>query len=481
MKAEQMLELSSAGLARAIRAKQVTSLAAMEAVLARADAVQGTLNAFVRIDREEALTAARLADAELARGALRGPLHGVPMAHKDMYYREGVPSSCGSKIKRDMPAPSTATALKRLDAAGAIQFGVLNMAEFAYGPTGHNYHLGHCRNPWDPERITGGSSSGSGATVAARANFAALGSDTGGSIRAPATFCGTSGIKPTWGRVSRYGAMPLSFSMDTVGPLARTVEDCALIMGVIAGADPLDPTASTRPVPDYAARLARGVKGLKIGFTKQYFHDDMDPAIEALIKASLEVYARLGAEIVEVRMPDIEPWNAAGIMVIAAEAGAAHANWMRTRPQDYSDQVRARIEFGLSIPAATYIDCLRLRGAALSEFSREVFGKCDLLHVPTISFQTPTIAETDVGGGATMTRVLNSITRLTRPGNYLGLPCLSVQAGFTAAGMPTTMQLIGRQFDEATLFAAGHAYQQATDWHLKAPRTRDSGAAAPAP
>ena len=471
MTPEQIVELSAAGLARAIRAKKVTAVAAMEAVLARAAETQKKLNCFVRVDNDEALAAARLADAELKRGALRGPLHGVPMAHKDMYYREGVPSSCGSKITRDRPAPTTATALKKLDAAGAIQFGVLNMAEFAYGPTGHNYHLGHCRNPWNPECITGGSSSGSGASVAARANFAALGSDTGGSIRAPATFCGTSGIKPTWSRVSRHGAMPLSFSMDTVGPLARTVEDCALIMGAIAGADPLDPTASTRPVPDYVAQLARPVKGLKIGVTKKYFHDCMDPAIDALIKASLEVYARLGAEIVEVDLPDIEPWNAAGIMIIAAEAGAAHANWMRTRPQDYSVQVRARIEFGLSIPAATYIDCLRLRGVALAEFSQTVFGKCDLLHVPTVSFQTPTLAETDVGGGATMTRVLNSITRLTRPGNYLGLPCLSVQAGFTQKGMPTAMQLIGRQYDEATLFAAGHAYQQATEWHLRAPKS----------
>jgi aspartyl-tRNA(Asn)/glutamyl-tRNA(Gln) amidotransferase subunit A len=470
MSPDELLELSCAGLARAIRAKKASAQQAMEAVLARADGVQRTLNCFVRIDRDEALAAARLADAELARGVVRGPLHGVPMAHKDMYYREGVASSCGSKIKRDMAAPSTATALKRLDAAGAIQFGVLNMAEFAYGPTGHNYHLGHCRNPWNPLFITGGSSSGSGAAVAARASFAALGSDTGGSIRAPATFCGLSGIKPTWSRVSRHGAMPLSFSMDTVGPLARTVEDCALIMGAIAGADPLDPTASPHPVPDYPAQLARPVKGMRIGTPKHYFYDSMDAEIEGLIRASLEVYARLGAEIVEVELPDMEPWSHAAVMIIAAEAGAAHANWMRTRPQDYSDQVRARLELGLSVPAATYIESLRLRGIALQQFSKMVFGKVDILHAPSVSFQTPTIAETDVGGGSTMMKVMNTITRLTRPGNFLGLPCLSVPAGFAKNGMPTAMQLLGRQFDEATLFAAGHAYQQATDWHLKAPK-----------
>jgi aspartyl-tRNA(Asn)/glutamyl-tRNA(Gln) amidotransferase subunit A len=359
--------------------------------------------------------------------------------------------------------------LKRLDAAGAIQFGVLNMAEFAYGPTGHNYHLGHCRNPWDPERITGGSSSGSGAAVAARASFAALGSDTGGSIRAPATFCGLSGIKPTWSRVSRHGAMPLSFSMDTVGPLTRTVEDCALIMGVIAGPDPLDPTASQHPVPDYMARLSRPIKGMRIGLAKRYFHDGMDPEIESLVQASLETYARLGAEIVEVDLPDMEPWAYAAVMIIAAEAAAAHANWMRTRPQDYSDQVRARLELGLAVPAATYVESLRLRGVALQQFSRAVFGKVDILHVPSVSFQTPTIAATDVGGGETMMKVMNTITRLTRPANFLGLPSLSVPAGFTQDGMPTAVQLIGTQFDEATLFAAGHAYQQATAWHQRSP------------
>ena len=473
MKEGELLELSCAGLARAIRAKKVTCLAAMEGVLGRAASVQKALNCFVRVDTDEALAAARLADTELARGFVRGPLHGVPMAHKDMYYREGVASSCGSKIKRDMPAPSTSTALKRLDAAGAIQFGVLNMAEFAYGPTGHNYHLGHCRNPWNPQHITGGSSSGSGSAVAARATFAALGSDTGGSIRAPATFCGLAGIKPTWSRVSRHGAMPLSFSMDTVGPLARTVEDCALIMGAIAGADPLDPTASAHPVPDYMAQLARPPKdvmrGMRIGTTKRYFHDHMDPEIEALVRASLETYAKLGAEIVEVDLPDMEPWSYAAVLIIAAEAAAVHANWMRTRPQDYSDQIRARLELGLSVPATTYIESLRLRGIALQQFSRAVFSRVDMLHVPSVNFQTPTIADTDVGGGETMMKVMNTITWLTRPGNFLGLPCLSVPAGFTKNGMPTAVQLIGRQFDEATLFAAGHAYQQATEWHQRSP------------
>jgi aspartyl-tRNA(Asn)/glutamyl-tRNA(Gln) amidotransferase subunit A len=464
-----ILGWSCAEAARSIREKKVTAIKVMEAVLARAEAVQPKLNAFLRVDAEVALDAARLADKELGRGYLRGPLHGVPMAHKDMYYRMGVASSYGGKIGPTRPAPSTATALERLDAAGAIQFGVLNMAECAFGPTGHNYHYGHCRNAWDAARITGGSSSGSGTAVAARATYAALGSDTGGSIRLPATFCGTAGIKPTYGRVSRAGAMPLSFSMDTVGPLARTVEDCALLLGTLAGQDPRDPTAEGKPVPDYLAALDRPVAGLVIGRPRQYFFDDCDPEIAAAMQGALETFRKLGAKVIDVDLPDIDAWNAAGTIVIAAEAAAVHGNWLRTRPQDYSPQVRARLEQGLAIPAAAYIDSLRQRGVALREFCDTVFSKIDALLAPVVAFQTPTIEETDVGGGPKMAALLAQVTRLTRPGNYLGVPALSVQAGFTKAGMPVGMQLLGRPFDEATLFTLGHAFQGATDFHRRAP------------
>ncbi len=225
--AADITSLTLTEVAARIRTREASASEVLDAVLARAKAVQPKLNCFLRIDEELARAAAKLADADLARGHLRGPLHGVPLAHKDMYYRAGVPSSCGSRIKGREPEKTTATALKRLDAAGAIQFGVLHMAEFAYGPTGHNYHDGHCRNPWNTAHVTGGSSSGSGSSVAARAGFAALGSDTGGSVRLPAAICGITGLKVTYGRVSRAGAMPLSHSMDTVGPLARSAQDCA--------------------------------------------------------------------------------------------------------------------------------------------------------------------------------------------------------------------------------------------------------------
>ena len=471
MKPDAILALSCAQLAAAIRARRVSCVAAMEAALAAAKAIQPALNCFLRTDDAMALAGARLADQEAARGQLRGPLHGVPMAHKDMYYRKGVASSCGSKITLDRPAPETATALERLDSAGAIQFGVLNMAEFAFGPTGHNWHHGHCRNPWDPARITGGSSSGSGVSVAARANFAALGSDTGGSIRLPAAFCGTSGIKPTYGRVSRAGAMPLSFSLDTVGPLTRTVEDCALILQAIAGPDARDPTADSRAVPDYMAQLARPVAGLRIGRPKQYFYEDCDPEIDAAMERSLETFRSLGAVVVDIDLPDIAPWNAAFSMIISSESSSYHGNWLRTRPQDYSDQVRARLEAGLAIPAASYLDALRLRGIVLREFCQQVFSKVDILHAPVVGVQTPTIAETDLGGSPAAPAMLARTTRLTRPINFLGIPAVSANAGFTAAGMPIGMQLAARPFDDATALRAGHAFQQATDWHARAPKT----------
>jgi aspartyl-tRNA(Asn)/glutamyl-tRNA(Gln) amidotransferase subunit A len=469
MKDAAILELSCAGLAQAIRGKQLSAVKAMEAVLARAQAVQPKLNAFMRIDAEQAMDAARLADRDLARGHLRGPLHGVPMAHKDMYYRKGVASSYGGKLGLSRPAPSTATALEHLDAAGSIQFGVLGMAECAFGPTGHNYHHGHCRNAWNPDHLTGGSSSGSGTAVAARATYAALGSDTGGSIRLPAHFCGVSGIKPTYGRVSRAGAMPLSFTMDTVGPLARTVEDCALLLGALAGPDARDPVAETRAVPDYLAAMKRPVGGLTIGKPRQYFYDGCDAEVTALMEASLETYRKLGVRVVEVDLPDIDAWNAAGTIIISAEASALHGQWLRTRPQEYSAQVRARLEQGFAIPATAYIDSLRLRGMALRTFSEQVFSKVDVLHAPVAAFAAPTIAETDAGGGPKMTALLAQFTRLTRPGNFLGVPALSLQAGFTRAGLPVGMQLLGRPFDEATLFALGHAFQGATDYHGKSP------------
>ncbi len=465
----EFLHWSATKLAGAIRAKQLSAGEVVLATIERAQTVQTRLNCFVRVDADRALARARAIDADIARGNDPGPLAGVPMAHKDMYYRKGVASSCGSKITRDRPAPATAAALTRLDAAGAVQFGVLNMTEFAYGPLGHNYHLGHCRNPWNSDCVTGGSSSGSGSSLGARTNFVALGSDTGGSIRLPAHFCGVTGLKPTYGRVSRAGAMPLSFSLDTVGPLARSVEDVALVMQVISGRDEADATSSIQPVPDYVAGLARPVKGLRIGVPTSYFYDNIDDDVAKLVRGSLDVFRSLGCEVIDVDLPDMESWNQAATAIIAAEAAALHARWLRERPGDYSDQVRARLELGLAVPAPLYINGLRLRSEALRAWQQEVMAKVDVVHAPAVAFATPTIAETDVGGGARMNDLMARATRLTRPVNYLGLPGLVLPCGFQSHGLPCGMQLIGRPFDDSLLLRLGHAYQQATDWHTRLP------------
>jgi len=468
--AGELNTLTVTEVAARIRSRETSCVEVLDAVLARAKAVQPKLNAFLRIDEELAREQARVADAELAKGRVRGPLHGVPMAHKDMYYRAGVPSSCGSKIKGKEPEKTTATALKRLDAAGAIQFGVLNMAEFAYGPTGHNVHFGHCRNPWNTAHITGGSSSGSAASVAARAAYAALGSDTGASVRLPAALCGITGLKVTYGRISRAGAMPLSFSMDSVGPLARSAADCAVLLGVLAGPDPADPTASDEAVPDYVARLNLPVKGLRVGVALNYFTDDVDPGVGAALTESLKAIESLGCEIVPVTLPDMTAMDAAGTHIIAAEASAYHGEWMRTRPTDYSPQVRARLERGLALPATKYIDALRYRGPALEAFTKAVFAKVDVLHAPCLPIPTPTIAETDVGGSPTMDRTLALLTKFMRPFNYMGLPALAVPCGFLASGMPVGMQLVGRPFGEDVILRLGHAFQRTTEWHQREPR-----------
>jgi aspartyl-tRNA(Asn)/glutamyl-tRNA(Gln) amidotransferase subunit A len=465
---EELHTLTIAEARVALRARRCSATELLEAVLARAQRVQPQINAFLRIDEALARAQARMADEELAQGRTRGVLHGIPMAHKDMYYRSGVPSSCGSKIKGAEPETVTATALARLDAAGAIQFGVLNMAEFAYSPTGHNAHFGHCRNPWNPSCITGGSSSGSAAAVAARASYSALGSDTGASIRLPAALCGVTGLKVSYGRISRAGAMPLSFSMDTIGPLARSAEDCALLLGVLAGADPADPTASREAVPDYLAELKRPVKGLRVGVAMNYFTDDMDHAAGAVLTESLRTLEGLGCRIVPLAVPDLAAADAAGTHIIAAEAAALHGEWVRTRRQDYSPQVLARLERGLALPATSYIDALRLRGPSLSAFAASVFTKADVFHAPCLPIPTPTIEATDVGASTRMDHTLALLTKFMRPFNYLGLPSLALPCGFSG-GMPVGMQLVGRPFAEGTVLRLGHAFQQATDWHRKVP------------
>ena len=354
-----MTALADLGLveaAEAVARREVSSAALLEACLARLDAVNKTVNATIWVDRDRARAAAAAADAALATGRPAGRLHGIPLAHKDMYYQAGLPCTCGSAIRRDFVPDITCTVVQRMSAAGAYTFAGLNMAEFAQNPTGHNRAFGDCHNPWKPPYITGGSSSGSGAAVASGITYASLGSDTGGSIRLPAAACGVTGLKPTQTRVSRYGVMPLSFSADNVGPLARSARDCARILSVIAGADPKDPTSANEPVPDYETALTGDLRGVRIGVPTNAFTNIAEPPVRR-------------------ELPLMKAISAYGAVISRAEGAAIHADWMRERAADYAVHLSARLYGGYAIPAAYYVEALACRGPILKTFAAEVFGQ----------------------------------------------------------------------------------------------------------
>ena len=468
---ETICSLSLAELAAAIRAKRVSAVEATEASLKRLKRLGGPdrLNCVASLDEEGALRQARAADVALGLGRVLGPLHGVPLAHKDMFFRKGRASGCGARFLADVPAEATAAVLERLDAAGALEIGRLAMVEFALGLTGHNAVAGTPRNPWNPAHITGGSSSGAAAAVAARLVFGAFGSDTGGSIRFPAACCGVVGFKPTYGRVSRFGALPLSFSLDTVGPIARTVADCALLFQAVAGFDSRDAGASRRPVPDVGAGLEGGVRGLRVGVPKSYFYDPVQPEMAELVRASLDVFRSQGARVVEVAIPDIAAANSLTLLVTATEGAAAHMPWLAARAGDYGTQTLARLVAGLLIPASAYLEALAWRKAIVREFCTEVFAACDVLHAPVMVAAPPTIAESDIGANPGFARAMTTMGHCTRPFNFLGLPAISVPCGFAANGLPAAFQLAARPFAEDVLLRAARAYERETEWTTRAP------------
>ncbi|MGA9866217.1 MAG: amidase [Acetobacteraceae bacterium] len=464
-----LADLSLVEAAEAIRTGDATSVELLDACWANLERANPKLNATIWLDREGAERAARAADAAVrARGKL-GRLHGVPMAHKDMYYQAGHPCTCGSRIRRDFRPTYTATVIERMAAEGAYVWGGLNMAEFAQNPTGHNREFGDCHNPWSLSYITGGSSSGSGASVAARFNYAALGSDTGGSIRLPASACGVTGIKPTQTRVSRYGAMPLSFTLDNVGPLARTARDCARILSVIAGNDPRDPTSARETVPDYEAALDGDLRGQRIGIAETWFLDDADPSVVAAMEQAVAVLAARGATVCRIALPAMDAVAAYGGIISRVEAATIHAQWLRERAGDYAVHLSGRMYPGLAIPAPYYVEALSRRGPVLKAFA-EVFAQVDAIATPTIRTSLPTLAATDIDAGdpEAVARFL-AVSDNTRPFNYLGLPAISVPCGFDPNGLPIGLQLAGRPFGEARLFKLAEAYQRETDWHTRRP------------
>lgn len=447
-------DYSIAELAAKIRAREVSALEATEACLRQLERLQPVLRCAIRIDAEGARAAAANADRSLARGEAPGPLHGVPLAHKDLFDRAGRPASCGSRILAGKIATRTADVLQRLDAAGAIDLGTLNMAEFAAGGTGHNLHWGDCVNPWNIAYTPGGSSSGSAAAVAARAVFGSLGTDTGGSLRWPAALCGVTALRPTTGLISLEGVAPRAWSLDTVGPMARTAEDCALLFSVIGRSEPIV--------------LKPDLRGLRVGVVRGAWRDHVIPEHAAALEASLGVLRGMGASIVEVKLPDPEPAFRLGDVMVKSEAVALHGEWLRDRPHDYAPGIRQQLESGFAISGAQYQDALRARDPMRNEYLA-AFEHADVLHVATHPYPAPTMEDCAPRSAGAVEAFWAAYPRFTRPFSYLGLPALALPIGFAASGVPIGCQLVGRALDESRLLAAGHAYQGATDWHRRAP------------
>lgn len=466
---DELLNLSLADAASKVRTREVSPVDLVQAALARIRATDDILRSYITVFEEQALQVAKAAEIMAAAGHNLGPLHGIPIALKDNIALRGTRTTAGSKVLGDWVPDADATIVTRLRRAGAIFIGKTNMHEFAWGGTSANPHYGAVRNPWNTERFPAGSSGGSGVAVAARSCFGAVGTDTGGSIRLPSAINGVAGIRPTYGRVSNHGIIPLAWSMDTAGPMTRTVEDCALMFGAMAGYDPEDPTTADRPCADYSAGLRDGVRGLRIGVVPGYFFHHLQPPVHDAVQAALAAFEQLGAQIVEVEIDNIHGNISAQLTIESAEPSTYHQRWLRERPQDYGDDVRALLEVGELLLATHYLQAQRYRTLLRNEFIN-AFRKVDVFVCPTLPFTATKLgATTVVIENGVEEDMLSAIMQFTGVASLTGLPALNVPCGFDADGMPIGMQLIGRPFDEATLFRMGHAFQMATEFHLRAP------------
>ena len=391
----------------------------------------------------------------------------MPVGLKDLYYVKGMPNTSGSRIFDDFVPDYDGASAASLKEAGAILMGKLNLHQFAFGPTGHNADYGHMHNPWDVERVAGGSSGGSGSAAAAGQCAITLGTDTGGSIRIPSALCGLAGLKPTYGRVSRYGLVSLSWSLDHPGPMARTVEDCAAALQVLAGYDPRDPASADEPVPDYMEELSEDLTGLRVGVPREYFEVPVDAEVERLTRAALETLEGLGAEVVEVSWPMYHRSADISKIILYAEAAAYHRELLVRRGKEYDPSVRWRFESGLFISGPDYLRALRHR-REYTESARELFESVDILAGPMEPVVAPPIEADSIEVNGESVGVIPALTQYTRPFNLTGYPALTAPCGFSE-GMPVGLQLAARPFEEGTALRAGYAYQQATEWHNRRP------------
>jgi aspartyl-tRNA(Asn)/glutamyl-tRNA(Gln) amidotransferase subunit A len=468
MEASELCYTSLRGLATLLQRQEVSPVEATQAVVDRVEKFDRQLNSFITLLRDQALTQARAAEQEIRAGHYRGPLHGIPIAVKDLFYTAGIRTTAGSKILHDFNPAYDATAVTRLCDAGAILIGKLNMHEFALGATNASSLIGACNNPWDMLRIPGGSSGGSAAAVAAGLCFGSLGLDTGGSIRIPAAFCGIVGLKPTYGRVSRYGAFPLSWSLDHVGPMTRTVPDAALMLQVLAGHDRYDPTTRTTVVPDYSAALTRDIEGARLGIPQGFYFDQLDAEVRDCVRTAIQTLERAGAQVEEVSLPLSKYAAAAGRIISLTEPAEIHEQFLKTRPTDYSPDVRAGFLLGQLILGKHYLKAQRLRSLIRQEMAAAL-RRVDALVTPTVPIPAPRIGQTTVNINQETVDITWAVSRLTRPANLTGFPAISVPCGFTQGGLPIGLQLIGRPFAEATVLQLAYAYEQETTWHQRRP------------
>ena len=454
--------------AQLVESGQLSPVELTKAHLDRIEATDTSLNSFITLLADRALEQASVAEEEITGGAYHGPLHGIPIGLKDLYYTRNIRTTVGSRILRDFVPDYDAAVVERFDGAGAVLLGKLQMHEFALGATSVNAHDGPAHNPWDVSRITGGSSGGSGSAVASGQCMAALGSDTGGSIRIPAGLCGIVGMKPTFGSISRYGVHPLSWSLDTVGPMTRSAHDAAIVMNALVGHDFRDPSSAGVSEQDFTLGIADGIAGLKIGIPEDFFYDVIDSEVSAAICQAAGVLAELGAVVESCSIPALNHCLGISSAILVTEAAETLFPHIRDCPDDIGSDVRARLYLGAMTPAVDYIKAQRAR-AAYNEQIAEAMETYDLLLAPSAAIGAPRIDQEFVEVGGRQENALSLMSRLTRAFNLTGQPTISVPCGFTSDGMPIGMQLAGRMWEDAVVLRAAHTYESATEWHTRRP------------
>jgi aspartyl-tRNA(Asn)/glutamyl-tRNA(Gln) amidotransferase subunit A len=458
-------KLSLVQAAGLIRSRQLSPGELVKAYLERIDHLDRKLNSFITVTAEMALQRAGLAESELARakthaGSRLSPLHGVPIAFKDLYETRAIRTTAGSKFYADYIPTEDAAVVEKLSASGAILLGKNNMHEIALGLTNINPHFGTCHNPWALDRVTGGSSGGSAAAVAARLCPASMGTDTGGSIRVPSALCGVVGLKPTFGRISLHGVLPLSWNLDHAGPIARDVEDVAALLQVVAGYDPRDPYTLDVPVDDYLTSLRQGIKGWRIALADDEYINNAEPQVVQAVHRAAAVFEQLGAHVEATPFPGAYSAAQANGMMVISDAAVFHQDRLAQHPEDFGADVLTRLQNGAALPLKDYIQARRTQALLRRQFT-SFLDQYDLLLMPTTPVPAPPI---EGPNGIEMARLL---TLFTAPFNLTGLPALSIPCGFTSLGLPIGLQIIARPWAEARVLQAGYAYEQATEWHLK--------------